>query len=34
MDLSYLLIADAIALIVATLVLTYYFFKEIFKNKK
>ena len=33
MDLAYLLIADAIGLVVATLVLTYFFFKDIFKKK-
>lgn len=34
MDLAYLLIADAIALVVATLVLTYFFFKDLLKEKK
>ena len=32
MDLAYLLIADAVALIIATIVLTYYFFKDILKK--
>lgn len=34
MDLAYLLIADAIALVIATLVLTYFFFKDLLKRKK
>lgn len=34
MDLAYLLIADAVALMLATIILTYYFFKDILKNKK
>jgi hypothetical protein len=34
MDLTYLLILDAIALIVATIVLTYFFLKDLFKEKK
>jgi len=34
MDLAYLLIADAIGLIVATFVLMYFFFKELLKQKK
>jgi hypothetical protein len=34
MDLTFLLIADAIALIIATVVLTYFFFKDLFKEKK
>ncbi len=34
MDLAYLLIADAVALIIATIILTYYFFKDILKDKK
>lgn len=34
MDLSHLLIADAIGLVVATLVLTYFFFKDLLKGKK
>ena len=33
MDLSYLLILDAALLIVATLVLTYFFFKDFFKTR-
>lgn len=32
MDLAYLLIIDAVALIIATIVLTYYFFKDILKK--
>ena len=31
MDLVYLLIADAIGLVIATLVLTYFFFKDLLK---
>ena len=34
MDLAYLLIADAVGLIIATIVLTYYFFKDLFKVEK
>lgn len=34
MDLAYLLIADAIGLIVATFILIYFFFKELLKEKK
>lgn len=34
MDLVYLLIADAIGLVVATLVLMYFFFKDLLKQKK
>jgi hypothetical protein len=34
MDLAYLLIADAIALVVATFVLMYFFFKDLLKQKK
>lgn len=34
MDLAYLLIADAAALIIATIVLTYYFFRDWLKEKK
>ena len=34
MDLAYLLILDAIALIIATIALTYFFFKDILKGKK
>ena len=34
MDLAYLLIADAIGLVIATLVLTYFFFKDLFKKTK
>jgi len=34
MDLAYLLIADAIALIIATIILTIYFLKDIIKEKK
>ena len=33
MDLSILLIADAVGLVVATLVLTYFFFKDLLKGK-
>lgn len=33
MDLAYLLVADAIALIVATGVLTYFFIKDFFNGK-
>ena len=33
MDLVYLLIADAIGLVIATLVLTYFFFKDLLKEK-
>jgi len=33
MDLAYLLIADAVALIIATVVLTYFFIKDFFKRK-
>ncbi len=31
MDLAYLLIADAVALIIATIILIYYFLKDVFK---
>lgn len=34
MDLAYLLVIDAIALIFATFVLTYYFFRDLFKERK
>jgi hypothetical protein len=34
MDLSYLLILDAIGLVVATLILMYFFFKDLIKQKK
>ena len=34
MDLAYLLILDAVALIIATLALTYFFLKDILKEKK
>ena len=34
MDLAYLLILDAISLIIATAVLTYFFFKDILKHKR
>jgi len=34
MDLAYLLIADAVALIIATAVLTYFFIKDYLKEKK
>jgi len=34
MDLAYLLIIDAIALIFATFVLTYFFFRDLFRNRK
>ena len=34
MDLTFFLILDAVALIVATIVLTYFFFKDVFKEKK
>ena len=33
MDLAYLLIADAIGLVIATLVLTYFFFKDLLKKR-
>jgi hypothetical protein len=33
MDLAYLLIADAIGLMVATFVLTYFFIKDFLKDK-
>jgi len=31
--LTFILVADAVVLIIATLVLTYYFFKDILKEK-
>ena len=34
MDLTFLLVLDAIALIVATAVLTYFFIRDILKSKK
>jgi hypothetical protein len=34
MDIAYLLILDAIALIITTIALTYFFFKDILKGKK
>jgi len=34
MDLAFLLILDAAALVIATLILTYFFFRDIFKNRK
>ena len=34
MDLAYILIADAIGLIVATFVLMYFFFKDLLKQKR
>jgi len=34
MDLAYLLILDAAALVIATIVLTYFFLRDIFKGKK
>jgi len=34
MDLAYFLILDAIALMIATIVLIYFFFKDVFKQKK
>ena len=34
MDLSYLLIADAVALVIATGVLSYFFIIDMLKNKK
>jgi hypothetical protein len=34
MDLAFLLIADSVALVVATIVLTYFFFKDLLKGKK
>jgi hypothetical protein len=34
MDLTYLLVLDAIALIIATVVLTYFFFRDLLKEKK
>ena len=33
MDLAYLLIADAVALIIATIVLIYFFIKDMLKEK-
>lgn len=33
MDLAYLLIADAVALIIVTVVLTYFFIKDFLKEK-
>lgn len=33
MDLAYLLIADAVGLVVATLILTYFFIKDFLKDK-
>jgi hypothetical protein len=34
MDLAYLLILDAVALIIATIALTYLFFRDIIKNRR
>jgi len=34
MDFAYLLVADAVALIIATVILIYFFIKDILKNKK
>ena len=34
MDLAVLLVIDAVALIIATLVLTYFFIRDILKGKK
>jgi hypothetical protein len=34
MDLAVLLVIDAIALMLATIVLTFFFFRDILKNKK
>ena len=34
MDLAYLLILDAVALIIATTALTYFFIKDFLKEKK
>lgn len=34
MDLAYLLVLDAVALIIATVVLIYFFFRDIFKEKR
>jgi hypothetical protein len=34
MDLAVLLVLDALALIIATIALTFFFFRDIFKNKK
>jgi len=34
MDLAYLLIIDAAALIFATFVLTYFFFRDLFRERK
>ena len=34
MDLAVLLVLDAVALIVATIALTYFFFRDMFKEKK
>jgi len=32
MDLTFLLIIDAIALVVATVIITYFFFRDMFKR--
>lgn len=34
MDLTFLLIADAMGLIIATIALTYFFFRDVLKDKK
>jgi hypothetical protein len=34
MDLTFLLVADALGLIVATIALTYFFIRDILDNKK
>jgi hypothetical protein len=34
MDLAYLLVLDAIALIIATVALTYFFLRDLLKEKK
>ena len=34
MDLAYFLVADAVALIIATIILIYFFFRDFLKEKK
>lgn len=34
MDLAYLLVLDAVALIIATVVLTYFFLRDLLKERK
>ena len=34
MDIAYLLVLDAVALIVATVVLVYFFLRDMFKEKR